>query len=145
MRVEGAAAGGNRIARALSADRVGGAHVLRPFDMGGRRRRAGETLTAEEVAAIPLTNLRALVDNRNIDPFPAAAPAADGLALAEARARIAAQAERIRELEAVATAAEPPRHVVHRGRGHYDVIEGRKLNDEPLSQGEAEALATSPR
>lgn len=32
-------------------------------------------------------------------------------------------------------------HVVHIGRGQYDVIVGTKLNDAPLSKDEADALA----
>jgi hypothetical protein len=36
------------------------------------------------------------------------------------------------------------RHVVHIGRGLYDVFLGTKLTAEPLSKEEAEALAASP-
>jgi hypothetical protein len=36
------------------------------------------------------------------------------------------------------------RHIVHLGRGQYDVIEGRKLNAAPVSKEEAEELATRP-
>jgi hypothetical protein len=36
------------------------------------------------------------------------------------------------------------RHVLHKGRGEFDVIEGRKLNDAPLSKDEAYALAGHP-
>lgn len=33
------------------------------------------------------------------------------------------------------------RHVVHLGRGHFNVIEGRVINDGVLSKDEAEDLA----
>lgn len=36
------------------------------------------------------------------------------------------------------------RHIVHLGRGQYDVIEGRKLTAAPVSKEEAEELATRP-
>lgn len=38
--------------------------------------------------------------------------------------------------------ATSERHVVHLGRGAFDVIAGCKLNDEPLSKDEAERLAS---
>jgi len=34
------------------------------------------------------------------------------------------------------------RHIVHLGRGQFDVIEGHKMNDKPLTKEEAEDLAT---
>ena len=36
------------------------------------------------------------------------------------------------------------RHIVHLGRGQFDVIAGVKLNDQPLSKDAAEDLATRP-
>lgn len=108
--------------------------MLRGFSSRGRYLRAGDVLTADEVRAIPLDNLRALIDNRQLDPFPASPPASE-----EARTQIQAQAERIRELEARLAGTE--RYAVHRGRGLYDVILGWKLNAEPLAEEDAKALA----
>jgi hypothetical protein len=39
--------------------------------------------------------------------------------------------------------AECERFALHMGGGRYDVIEGRKLNDHPLTKDEAEAMAFS--
>lgn len=33
------------------------------------------------------------------------------------------------------------RHVIHRGAGRYDVVQGVQINTDPLSREEAEALA----
>lgn len=38
--------------------------------------------------------------------------------------------------------SETERRIVHIGAGRYDVFEGVKLNDDPLTKDEAEALAS---
>ena len=49
---------------------VGGAFVVRTFSMGQKRTRAGEMLTAEELARLPPGNLQSLVDSGYLSPFP---------------------------------------------------------------------------
>jgi len=51
---------------------AGGAYVRRPFTLGARRVANGDTLSAQEVRAIPKANLRALVNIGKIDLFTAA-------------------------------------------------------------------------
>jgi len=107
----------------LSDSDIGGAFVRRGFTRftkdapQGRYLKAGTKLTADEVRAIPMVNRRALAVSGALDIYP------------------------------VAAAAEPQadfdRYVIHRGKGEYDVIAGKKLNDEPLNKADAEALAAS--
>lgn len=49
---------------------VGGALVTRPFSFNGKRRLAGETLTAKEVLSIPVMNRRALANRGFMEVFP---------------------------------------------------------------------------
>lgn len=98
---------------ARELDGAGGAYVLR--ECCGRK--PGETLTRAELSTFNLSNLIALVKQEKLRVWPMA-PGASPQGPAE---RIA----------------------VHRGSGKYDVIEGVKLNDEPLSRAEAEALCVS--
>jgi hypothetical protein len=85
----------------------GGAIVRRRIDRGTLAPLlAGTTLTAEELRAMPISNLRALIDNRTIEPWPTERDDDEVLAL---RAQVAAQAERIRELEAGEGRSAKPR------------------------------------
>jgi hypothetical protein len=95
----------------ISADGYGGATVRRRIDRPGGPLVAGDILSREDLKAMPVSNLRALIDNNAIEPWPWRPPG---------------------EL-----------HIVHIGRGLYDVFEGEKLTPEPLSKDEAEALAAS--
>lgn len=97
---------------AISADSYGGATVRRRVDRPTGPWLAGHVLTREDLKAMPVSNLRALVDNHTIEPWPWRPP--------------------VGEL-----------HVVHIGRGLYDVFEGEKLTAEPMSKEDAEALAAS--
>ena len=93
---------------------IGGAYVRRRFTMGERDLVGGvDVLTAEELAAIPPANLTALINTGKLETFPAPP----------------------------AGSAPSARFAVHLGFGKYDVIEGRKITDEPLTKEEAEALA----
>lgn len=94
---------------------IGGARVRQKFTRAGEVLFAGKQLTADEVLAIPMANRRALADAGYIEIFP--------------RPPITSVGER---------------HIVHLGRGQYDVIQGLKLNQAPLSKDEAEELATRP-
>ena len=95
----------------LSPKEIGGATVLRSFQFGDRLLKRGETLTREEVLGMPATNRRCLADNGKLDIVPLREPAGGR------------------------------RFVVHMGGGQFDVVEGRKLNDTPLTKEEALELA----
>jgi hypothetical protein len=94
---------------------AGGAYVRRRFTFGTREMTTGDRLTAGELATIPLANLRALINTGKIELWPAA-PSQMFIA---------------------------DRFAVNRGFGKWDVIEGRKLNDTPLTREQAEALAAT--
>lgn len=90
---------------------IGGAVVALPFTRNGERLKPGTRLSRAEFFA--LQNGRALVGAGYLKTFPPA--------------------------DAAPTTGHP--FVVHRGGGAYDVIVGARLNAEPLSKDEAEALA----
>jgi hypothetical protein len=102
----------------MRADQIGGAIVRRSFSSGGTRLVAGTKLTAEQVLAFPTTNRNALADKRYIDLFPASGDAP--------------------------TTGSSERFVVSAGFGRFHVIQGKKLNDEPLDREQAYALAGVP-
>lgn len=89
---------------------IGGARVRRTFTRGEQQLKMGDMLTAEEVLAIPIANRRALTDSNFIELYPKA-PGSGG-----------------------------DRMMVGVGKDEFNVIEGRVLNDEPLSRKEAEKL-----
>src|SRR5258708_3918969 len=88
---------------------IGGALVRRGFTRftksgtpGGQYLKAGTRLSADEVRSIPMVNRRALSVSGALDIYPVAPGGA--------------------------APQDLDRYVIHRGRGDYDVIEGRKLN-----------------
>jgi len=95
---------------------IGGAIVRRPFTRHGVYLRGGDRLSGDEVRAIPIANRSALIDSHFLEVFPTSGylPPSDG--------------------------PNGELYMVHRGAGMYDVIEGRRLNDEPLEKEAAEAL-----
>ena len=98
---------------------IGGARIRMGFSRGNVRMKAGEHLTADEVRSIPLANRRALASAGFIEVYPA-------------------------RTEVVHRYADPKpgdRFIVQVGKGQFNVIEGRRLNDEPLTREQAEALA----
>jgi hypothetical protein len=99
----------------MRQDEIGGGIVRRTFRMGTNYVPANTRLTPEQVFSIRPANRQALIDKGFIVVWPKGgdAPAIAGKKFA-----------------------------VHRGAGLYDVYEGRKLNDEPLSREEAELLVT---
>jgi hypothetical protein len=101
----------------IPAKEIGGARVQRTFTFGARRLQNGDVLTGDEVRAIRPANRSAFIDKGYIVPWPIEA------------AQMAPQAGVERFVKPLGF-----------GRG-YDVIEGRKVNDEPLSKEEACALA----
>jgi hypothetical protein len=105
---------------------IGGGRVTRPFkslqiEPSGRNLRVGRELTAEQIMAIPIKNRRALVERGWIEVWAAK-----------------------RHARATPTPAGVDRHVVQVGFGRhifYNVIEGVKVNDTPLTKEEAMAMA----
>lgn len=93
---------------------IGGARVRRTFTRNGRHLKMGEHLNAEDVLSIPIANRRALTDSSFLELYPKA------------------------------NVAGGERFVVGLGGGDkYNVIEGRVINDAPLTKKEAEKLAHS--
>lgn len=90
---------------------IGGGIVRRPFLFGEKQLMAGDRLTEEQVRSIPVNNRNALRDSNFLSIFPKS-PDRSGQVF-----------------------------VIHRGMGKYDVIDGVKINDEPLTKEEAEALS----
>lgn len=92
----------------------GGAKVNRRFTMGGEVIERGAELTADQVHAIPRANLNSLINGGFLHPYPPAD-------------------------------VPPPREnverfLVRRSDLKYDVVEGVRVNAEPLAKAEAEAL-----
>lgn len=92
---------------------IGGGFVRRGFSMGGARVTSGQHLSREQVLAMPGANRQALITNGYIDVYPPTAADLD----------------------------PPQRFVASKGFGKFDVYEGHRLNAEPLTRDEAEALA----
>lgn len=103
---------------------IGGAVVKRMF--GGLK--AGDVLSREQVLAMPGANRAALINLGKIAVY----PMRGGGAAIEQVAATAAPAPEIEHTK---------RHVVSRGFGKYDVIEGAILNTDPLTKDAAKALA----
>lgn len=107
---------------------IGGGVVRRPFNTDGKYMRSGTQLTAEKILSWSWPNVQCMIDRGTLSVWPKSpggAVVASGVA---------------------AGATDPPqRHIVHTGRGQYDVIEGTKLNDGPLKKPEAQALAGVPK
>jgi hypothetical protein len=103
---------------ALRDQDIGGAVVTRAFRRGTEFVRQGTRLTREDVLAMPRANRNSMIDNGMLAVYPVA-----GLVAADPR--------------------PATRHVVSRGFGNFDVIEGRKLNDAPLTKEDAEDLAAA--
>jgi hypothetical protein len=104
--------------RSPHPDHIAGGRVTRTFRMNGKQLFAGHMLTREELLRMPAQNRNAMVENGYMTVWPKEAVASEP--------------------------AASERHVSHSGFGKYDVIEGRKLNDAPLTREEAHALAGLP-
>ncbi len=113
----------------IRPEMIGGGRVIRPFNIAGERQHAGKAFSGEEVRAMPHANRQALIDNGFLAVWPMASrPTASAAGPAGASPTAAAN-------------SPMARHVSSRGFGRYDVIEGVKINSEPLSREEANALA----
>jgi hypothetical protein len=93
---------------------IAGARVIRAFDRADGRVSAGAVISPAEFTAMARASRRVMVKNGHIEPFyvPLGTPGVD-----------------------------VQRHVVHRGAGRYDVIQGTLLTSEWVSKEEAEQLA----
>lgn len=104
----------------IGSDEIGGAFVrIGFFGADGKWLRPRSRLSAKEVLA--MGNRRALVNSGRLAIFPPSDI----------------------EGEPADAAKAVERHVVSKGFGKFSVIEGRVLNDEPMTKEEAEALAAS--
>jgi hypothetical protein len=101
---------------AREIEQAGGAYVRRRFTMGNRDLINGDILSAADLAVIRPANLTALINTGKLETFPAGPTAA----------------------------GDSGRFAVHLGFGKYDVIEGHKITDEPVTKEEAEALVGAP-
>lgn len=99
---------------------IGGAIVRRRFTSHGKDLMNGMVLAAGEVALINPNNRKALIDNGFIQIFPK-----------PVRSHLEADVDKV----------QAERHVVSLGFGRWDVIEGKKINKEPLTREQAQALA----
>ena len=92
---------------------IGGATVKRIFRNGESSMRRGDNLTRAQVMTFPPNNRQSLIDNGFIAVYPPSPVDLDPSRL----------------------------HVVSKGFGKYDVYEGRKVNVDPLTREQADALA----
>lgn len=98
---------------------IGGARIRMGFSRGNVRMKAGDHLTADEVRSIPLANRRALASAGYIEVYPI-------------RTEVVRREEPSKPLH---------NYMVQVKKDQFDVIRGYKLNEQPLSREEAEALA----
>ena len=105
----------------LPPDQLGGARVFRPTMLFGQVYQRNEVISAEVLRKVPRQNLRALIDQRFIVAWPVAA-------------------------SSVPVATDGEVFVFNRpGTSKFDVVVGQRLNAEPLSKADAEALAAQHR
>lgn len=128
----------------IAAAAMGSALITRSFQLPAYApediRQPGNRMRAKVGRYIPsdvlarMKNRRALEDSGYIKTTAAPPPG-------EASEQLAAALARCAELEKEkAQASGGQRFAVHTGMGRYDVIEGKKLNAEPMTKDEANAL-----
>jgi len=111
--------------RPMHIDQIAGAMVQFAFRSGDKWLRRGTILSREQLARMPANNRNSLLDKGFIYAWPK---------------------------EAGSIITKPTRHKVgkterfviscgFRGKAKYDVIEGHRINDEPLTKEAAMALA----
>lgn len=114
--------------RNLRADEIGGGVVRRKFQSAGGWIMSGTNYTGDELRAMPRANRDALIQNGFLEVW----PKQSGLAAAAAAAVLSAPA------------TEPAERYVLPVDGGFDVLEGRKLNVEPIKKkGDAMKLAST--
>lgn len=103
---------------------IGGGKVERQFRMGEKLLPRGTVLSREEVMSIRTSNRSSLIDRGHLSVWPIEAVAM----------------QKIQQ-----HSSEPQeRHVISSGFGRYNVIEGRRLNEQPLDRESAYLLADKP-
>jgi hypothetical protein len=112
--------------RALHIDLIEGALVTFPFYSNGKYVKNGEWLDHDTLAKMPISNRNSLQDKGYPHPVPKAAVAA------------------ISQVRDALPDSQSERHVINRGFGRFDVIEGRVLTDKPVGKEAAYALAGQP-
>jgi hypothetical protein len=115
--------------RALHISIIGGGRVVRGFRWGTEFMRAGTEVTREQLLKMPQQNRNALIEKGYITVWPVHNVTPMDAPLTTGKTGAAALAEGVEK------------HVISSGYGRYNVIEGRKLNDRPLSKEEAYGLA----
>src|SRR5258706_3819190 len=101
---------------------IGGGKVERPFGRGDKPLPRGTVLTGDEVRSIRTSTGPALIDRGYLAICPMEA--------------VAQQAQH---------SSEPQeRHIVNCGFGRYNVVEGRRLNEQALDRESAYLLAGKP-
>jgi hypothetical protein len=122
----------------MHPSQIGGAKVMRTFRLGDRQMYHGAMLTGDEVRAMAHNNRNALIEKGFLMVWPKEVGMIPGDGVSA---------------PIIAPSAPPPvslpaasaeRHVSARGFGKWDVIEGRKVNDKPLTREEAHKLAGLP-
>ena len=103
---------------------IGGGKVERPFRMGDKTLPRGTVLDRGQMLSIRISNRSSLIDKGYLSVWP-----------------LEAVAQQVQQQHS----AEPQeRHVVNCGFGRYDVVEGRKLNEQYLDKESAYLLAGKP-
>lgn len=97
----------------IKDEEIGGGRVARRFNRNGKDMLAGMPLTAEEILAMAPANRRALIDSHYIEVYPKSSAGGERFMIGLG------------------------------GDKGYNVIEGRILNDAPLSRKDAEKLLNS--
>lgn len=110
----------------IRGEDIGGGVVKFGFRVGAQFVRSGTKLTAEQIAKFSPTNRQALIDKGMLAVWPKSANEPS-------------------PTQSASSDHPAPRHIVHTGRGQYDVIEGHKLNDGPLKKADAQTLAGVPK
>lgn len=97
----------------IERDNIAGGIVRKKISTGGRDYYSGHHFTADEMLSWPRANLQSLMNAGYIEAYPKTpfGPAVKG-----------------------------DRFLVSRGPGKFDVVEGRRLNTQPLPHDEAIAL-----
>lgn len=117
-----------RLINRMPLDMIGGGRVVRRFSNGDKWVEPGTILDGDFIRSLPQANRNVLLQN-NIAVWPKAQTGGFASATESASADGAERGER---------------HVVSLGFNRFNVIEGVRLNDEPLSRSDAYALAGKP-
>lgn len=116
----------------MRVEDIGGGVVKFGFRAGSKWLCAGTRLTADQICAFAAPNRQSLIDKGMLAVWPKSGDELGVVSSGDAPG-------------AIVSPVPAQRHVVHTGRGQYDVIEGHKLNDAPLKKPDAQTLAGVPK